>query len=147
MFKPVIMSVYGQYPRLMEDLREGKQEAFKVVFDKLNNLLICHARSRLRNNESAIEDIVAECWLKVFRYRAKFKCIEHVEATAVTIIKQLCIDRWIEASQYDKWANEHMSTFREEKEYLPPPPQKKKHNVLKIRKLLRRTNTQSPYTI
>lgn len=59
--------------------KEGDNIAFKLLFNKLNHRLVGYMMNKGTWSIEEVEDLVAECWYKVFLNREKFESLDHIK--------------------------------------------------------------------
>ena len=70
-----------------------KIKAFKIKVIPLRDRLLNYARKMTENNEDA-EDAVQDVFLKLWYMREDLEKYNNIEALAVEITKNTCIDKW-----------------------------------------------------
>ncbi|MCU6769815.1 RNA polymerase sigma factor [Barnesiella propionica] len=70
-----------------------KIKAFKIKVIPLRDRLLNYARKMTENNEDA-EDAVQDVFLKLWHMRKDLEKYNNIEALAVEITKNTCIDKW-----------------------------------------------------
>lgn len=78
-------------PLLIEKIRDGDNQAFKVIMDHLHERLAALAFQLLSHREN-VEDAIAQGFLKLFEHRDEMESISHVEGFLHETIRNLCLD-------------------------------------------------------
>lgn len=78
-------------PLLIGKIRDGDNQAFKVIMDHLHERLAALAFQLLSHREN-VEDAIAQGFLKLFERREEMESISHVEGFLHETIKNLCLD-------------------------------------------------------
>ncbi|HVW60478.1 MAG TPA: sigma-70 family RNA polymerase sigma factor [Puia sp.] len=78
-------------PLLIGKIRDGDNQAFKVIMDHLHERLAALAFQLLSHREN-VEDAIAQGFLKLFEKREEMESISHVEGFLHETIKNLCLD-------------------------------------------------------
>jgi len=79
-------------PLLIEKIRSGENQAFKVIMDLLKDRLAAMAYALLSHHQNA-EDAVAHGFLKLFQHREKMESLQHVEGFLHDTVKHKCLER------------------------------------------------------
>ena len=78
-------------PLLIGKIRDGDNQAFRVIMDHLHERLAALAFQLLSNRENA-EDAIAQGFLRLFERREEMESIGHVEGFLHETIKNVCLD-------------------------------------------------------
>src|SRR5271154_3543324 len=76
---------------LMVAFREGDQEAFKKVYDRMCKPLY-HFVQNIINSPSDTEDLVATAFVKLYDVRAGMQSYEHIKRWLYVIVRNQAID-------------------------------------------------------
>jgi len=79
-------------PLLIEKIRSGENQAFKVVVDLFQGRLAAMAYALLSHQQNA-EDDVAHGFVKLFEHREKMESLQHVEGFLHDTVKHKCLER------------------------------------------------------
>jgi RNA polymerase sigma-70 factor (ECF subfamily) len=79
-------------PLLIEKIRSGENQAFKVIMDLLKDRLAAMAYELLSHHQNA-EDAVAHGFFKLFEHREKMESMQHVEGFLHDTVKHKCLER------------------------------------------------------
>jgi len=78
-------------PLLINKIRDGENQAFKVVMDHLHPRLAAMAYQLLSHRENA-EDAVAHAFSRLFEHREGMESIAHVEGFLHQAVRNYCLD-------------------------------------------------------
>ncbi|MDO6433024.1 RNA polymerase sigma factor [Flavitalea sp. BT771] len=78
-------------PLLIEKIRRGENQAFKVVMDMLKDRLAVMAYALLSHHQNA-EDAVAHGFFKLFQHREKMESMQHVEGFLHDTVQHKCLE-------------------------------------------------------
>ena len=78
-------------PLFIQRIRDGENQAFKLVMEHLHARLAGMARQLLSDKEDA-EDAVAHGFLKLFEHREKIESITHVEGFLHDTVRNKCLE-------------------------------------------------------
>jgi RNA polymerase sigma-70 factor (ECF subfamily) len=77
---------------LMEQIKQGKQEAFTVLIRRHQDSLVNFFRQLGANNDS--EDLVQDTFLRLFRYRMRYRPSAKFTTFLYTLARHTWVDRW-----------------------------------------------------
>ena len=78
-------------PLLIEKIRDGENQAFRLVWNHLQGRLATLAYQYLHHYEDA-EDAVAYGYSQLFEHRREMESISHMEGFLHTTVRNFCID-------------------------------------------------------
>jgi len=78
-------------PGMVASFRMGDEQAFKTVFEVCFPLLCLYAWNIVQDKQEA-EDIVQECFQKLWEKRDKIQSVEHIEGFLCLSVTNKCID-------------------------------------------------------
>ncbi|MBS1598443.1 MAG: sigma-70 family RNA polymerase sigma factor [Bacteroidetes bacterium] len=81
----------GQESMLMSAFRNGKQGAFKTVYEIFFRSQ-CFFANNLIHDKEQVEDIVSESFVKLWDRRGEFIALENVKAFLFTVTKNACLN-------------------------------------------------------
>lgn len=79
---------------LIAAFQKGDHLAFKKIFNVLNTALLGYSIGKFLLTQEEAEDEVANCWVKVYDNRAKFKSVSHIKRFVYVILKNQLVDRY-----------------------------------------------------
>ncbi|SMD11657.1 RNA polymerase sigma factor [Pedobacter nyackensis] len=74
----------------MSAFRDGESQALEYFY-KLHYKTLCYFAIRLTQDESETEDIVSECFVKIWEKRADFKTAENIKAYLYIRCRNVCL--------------------------------------------------------
>jgi RNA polymerase sigma-70 factor (family 1) len=91
------MSVYmvtrnSEYNKYLPPFRQGEEKAYDFFFRQYYTSL-CFFANRLLNNQTDAEDIVQDCFTKLWSRRTSFDKSETIRSFLYSTVKNACIDR------------------------------------------------------
>jgi RNA polymerase sigma-70 factor (family 1) len=86
-----MMAVMQEEKNWSESLRKGEDLALSFYF-KLHAKSLVFFANRLINNSSEAEDVVADCFVKVWERRADFQTEENIKAFLYISCRNACLD-------------------------------------------------------
>jgi len=91
-------------PLLIARIRDGENQAFKVVMDHLHERLTAMAKHLVNHNED-VEDAVAHAFSKLYEHRERMESISHVEGFLHDVVRNKCQDMLLKDQRRKKlWA-------------------------------------------
>jgi RNA polymerase sigma-70 factor (ECF subfamily) len=78
-------------PLLIEKIRDGDNQAFKIIRDRLYDRLAAMARKLVSRSEDA-EDAIAHGFLQLFVHREKMESLNHIEGFLHDTVRHKCQD-------------------------------------------------------
>ncbi len=77
---------------LIEDIAKGKTEKLEVLYEETSTAIFGYALSMMKNKSDA-EDIVHDCYLKIYQSCRNYKKQGKPLAWILTITRNLCLER------------------------------------------------------
>ena len=95
-------------------LQNGKEEGFRYFFDLHYRSLLFYAKRLLKDDVTA-EDMVEDCFLKLFEKRNTLRSEDTLKSFLFTILKNACLD-WLERNKtkarYQREASHSCQSFQ-----------------------------------
>lgn len=87
--------------------KEGDQQAFKEMFDKLNPRLMSWLQYKYSKERfEDLEDFAGEIWYKIFLRREQFESSDHIEAFAFRSATNALIDKYRKRTEEIQYFND-----------------------------------------
>ncbi|WP_316778607.1 RNA polymerase sigma-70 factor [Pedobacter antarcticus] len=101
----------------MEAFRNGNDQALAYYF-KHHNKSVTFFASRLVQDSNEAEDIVADCFVKIWRKRDSFQTEEHIKAFLYVSCRNACLDYLRQLKVRSRLQADYLNSLQEEKETI-----------------------------